>query len=293
MNAHIVEEKYTYLTQPNSHPTTNTQNIDKQYGVQIKMKKTVIEETVKVNLKDPVLIEGLPGLGMVGRIATRHLVNQLKAKPFAKLYSPHFPYYVLVNQKGSVRLLHCIFSYWKNKTGKHDLIFMAGDSQAQTIEGQYDVADTILDFAEKHGVKTIITIGGYRKEAEEKPQVVAVSTDPALLSKALKAEAITSPSGNPIVGTAGLLLGLAKFRKMSALCLLGETRGYLPDPKAAKGVLAVLQRILKIEIDSSDIDKEIEKAKKVVERMKKIAKERETHALKTRKIEEGKITYIS
>jgi len=257
------------------------------------MKKTVIEEIVNVKLKDPVLIEGLPGLGMVGRIATRYLTKQLNAKPFARLYSPHFPYYVLVNQKGSVRLLHCLFSFWKNKTGKHDLIFLTGDSQAQTIEGQYDVADTILDFAEKHGVKTIITIGGYRKEAEKKPKVVAVSTDLELLNKALKADAIASPSGNPIVGTAGLLLGLAKFRKTSALCLLGETRGYLPDPKAAKGVLTVLQNILKIEIDLSDIDKEIERAKKVIERMKKIAKERETHALKTRKIEEGKVTYIS
>jgi len=257
------------------------------------MKKTVIEGIAEVKLKDPVLIEGLPGLGMVGRIAARYLVKQLNAKPFAKLYSPHFPYYVLVNEKGSVRLLHCVFSFWENRTGKHDLIFLTGDSQAQTIEGQYEVADSILDFAEKHGVKTIITIGGYRKEAEEKPKVVAVSTDSTLLSKALKAEAIPSPSGNPIVGTAGLLLGLAKFRKMGALCLLGETRGYLPDPKAAKGVLDVLQSILEIKIDLKDMDKEIEKAKKILERMKRIAKERETYALKTRRIEEEKVTYIS
>jgi len=272
---------------------TNMQSTGKRCGVQIEMKKTVIEETEKVELKDPVLIEGLPGLGMVGRIATRFLAKQLNAKPFAKLYSPHFPYYVLVSEKGNVRLLHCVFSFWKNRIGKHDLILLTGDSQAQTIEGQYDVADTILDFAEKYEVKTVITIGGYRKEAEEKPKVVAVSTDSALLSKALKAEAIASPAGNPIVGTAGLLLGLARFRKMSALCLLGETRGYLPDPKAAKGVLAVLQNILEIKFDLKDIDKEIERSKKILERMKKIAKERETYALKSRKIEEEKVTYIS
>ena len=289
-----MEEKCTYLIQPSSLLMTNTQSIGKQYGVRTKMKKTVIEEVTKVKLKDPVLIEGLPGLGMVGRIAVRYLAKQLNAKPFAKLYSPHFPYYVLVNEKGSVRLLHCFFSVWKDKIGNHDLIFLTGDSQAQTIEGQYDVADSILDFAEKHGVKTIITIGGYRKEAEEeKPEVVAVSTESSLLSRALKAEAIASPSGNPIVGTAGLLLGLAKFRKIRALCLLGETRGYLPDPKAAKGVLAVLQSILEIKIDLGGIDKEIERAKKIIERMQKIAKERETHARETRKIEEEKVTYIS
>ncbi|MDH5449495.1 MAG: PAC2 family protein [Candidatus Bathyarchaeota archaeon] len=259
----------------------------------MKLRNTVIDEIRKVELKDPVLIEGLPGLGMVGRIATRYLAKQLKAKPFAKLFSPHFPYYVLVNRKGGVRLLHCLFSFWKNKAGKHDLIFLVGDSQAQTIEGQYDVADSILDFAEKHGVRTVITVGGFQKEAEEKPKVVAVSTDSALLSKALKAEAVTSPSGNPIVGTAGLLLGLTRFRKMNALCLLGETRGYLPDPNAAKSVLTVLQEILEIRIDTGDIDKEIGRAKKVVERMEKIAKERETNALKTREVEERKVTYIS
>jgi len=81
---------------------------------------------------------------------------------------------------------------------------------------------------------------------ENKPRVVAVSNSPRLLNESLKAEALPSSAGNPIVGTAGLLLGLAKFRKMEAICLLGETRGYLPDPRAAKSVVEVLQKMLKI-----------------------------------------------
>jgi len=75
-----------------------------------------------------------------------------------------------------------------------------------------------------------------------------VSTNSELLKKALEAEALASPAGNPIVGTAGLLLGLARFKKMNALCLLGETRGYLPDPKAAKSILNVLQKMLKMKV---------------------------------------------
>jgi proteasome assembly chaperone (PAC2) family protein len=70
------------------------------------MKETIINETAKIEAKNPILIEGLPGLGMVGRIAVSFLAKQLKAKKFAELYSPHFPYYVLVNKKGNVRLLH-------------------------------------------------------------------------------------------------------------------------------------------------------------------------------------------
>jgi len=257
------------------------------------MEKTTIKEVTKIELKNPVLVEGLPGLGMVGRIATRYLAKQLKAKKLANLYSPHFPYYVLVNKKGSVRLLRGEFYFWKNEGGENDLVFFTGDSQAQTIEGQYEVANCILDFAKRNNVKVVVTIGGYRKEVEETSKVVAASTSSELLNKALQAKAIASPAGNPIVGTAGLLLGMARFRKIEAVCLLGETRGYLPDPSAAKSVLEVLQKMLNVKIDLSGLDREVEKSKEIVERMREIEERREKHARKMRRVEEERITYIS
>ncbi len=257
------------------------------------MEKTIIKKKMEIKLKNPVLIEGFPGLGMVGRIAARYLIKQLKAKKLADLFSPHFPYYVLVNKKGSVRLLRGEFYFWKNKNGKNDLLLLTGDQQAQTIEGQYDVASCILDFAEECGVKMIITIGGYRQETEDTPKVVTVSTNPELLNKALQAEAVASPAGNPIVGTAGLLLGLARFRNIGALCLLGETRGYLRDPKSAKSVLSVLQKILGIKLDLSGLEGEINKTNEIMEKMREIEERRETYAHKIRQMEEERITYIS
>ncbi len=257
------------------------------------MKRTFVKERITVELQNPILIEGLPGLGMVGRIATRYLTKQLKAKKLAKLYSPHFPYYVLVNKKGGVRLLHGNFLFSKGLAGGRDLIFLTGDRQAQTIEGQYDIAGAILDFAEKYHVKLIVTIGGYRKEPKEAPKVVAVSTDSQVLNRALEANAMASPSGNPIVGTAGLLLGLARFRNINALCLLGETRGYMPDPNAAKSVLQVLQRMLGFKVDLTRLDEEIEESKRIVERMHQIEKQRESYAQEARRTEEERITYIS
>jgi len=257
------------------------------------MKETFVKETTKVELKNPILIEGLPGLGIVGKIVARYLVRQLKAQRFAELYSPHFPYYVLVNKKGNVRLLRGEFYFWKNPTGENDLVLLSGDSQAQTIEGQYEVANCILDFATRIGTNLLITVGGFRRETEEAPRVMAVSTNPQLLKRALEAQAISSPPGNPIVGTAGLVLGLARFRNMDALCLLGETRGYLPDPTAAKSIIEVLQRLLNIEVDNSGIDAEIEKAKKIGARMREIEAKRESFARETRRTEEERITYIS
>lgn len=257
------------------------------------MKTTVIKELANVELKNPILVEGFPGLGMVGSIATTYLVKQLKAQKLAILHSPHFPYHVVVDKKGGARLLRGEFYFWKNETGENDFIFLTGDSQSQTIEGQFEVANSILDFAEKKKVKTVITIGGYRNEVEGTPNVVAVSTNPVLLEKALDAKAVSSEAGTPIVGTAGLLLGLAKFRKMDAVCLLGETRGYLPDPKTAKAVLEILQRLLGIDVDLKGLDEDIERSKEILGKMQDIEKRRVKYMQKMRRVEEERITYIS
>lgn len=257
------------------------------------MKETFIKERMKVELKNPILIEGLPGLGLVGKIATHYLIKKLDAKKFAYLYSPHFPYFVLVNKKGSVRLLRGTFYFLRNQTGGNDLILFTGDSQAQTIEGQYEISDCILDFATLHNVKMIVTVGGYRMEVKDKPKVIAAATNEELLNEALQARAVLSSMGNPIVGTAGLILGLSRFKKIDALCLLGETRGYLPDPKAAKSVLEVLKTMLSLNIDLAGLDEEIEKADKMITRLQKIEEKRALQAEEIRKEEDKRVTYIS
>jgi hypothetical protein len=257
------------------------------------VKETIIKQLEKVDLNNPVLIEGLPGLGLVGKIAIRYLVKGLKAEKLAYIYSPHFPYFVLVSKKGNVRLLRGTFYFWKNKNRKNDFMLFTGDSQAQTIEGQYEISDSILSFASNCNVKTIITIGGYRMEAKNKPKVVAAATSQELLTRALQAGAETSPAGSPIVGTAGLILGLSHFKNIDALCLLGETRGYLPDPKSAKSVLEVLQSLLGFEVNLAGLDEEIAKADKMVTRLQKIEEKRTLEAEETRKEEDKKVTYIS
>ncbi len=257
------------------------------------MKDTYIKELKQFEPNNPILIEGLPGLGLVGKIAIRYLIKKLNAKKFAYLYSPHFPYFVLVNKKGSVRLLRGAFYLWKNEHGPNDLILFTGDSQSQTIEGQYEIAECMLDFSQKYNVKTIVTIGGYRMETKSKPNVFAAATDHELLSKALDAGAALSSSGSPIVGTAGLILGLARFKKINALCLLGETRGYLPDPLAARSVLEVLRVAFNFDADLTDMNEAITKAETMVTRLQEIEEKRALQAEETRKEEDKKTTYIS
>jgi len=257
------------------------------------VKDTYIKEFKQIELNNPILVEGLPGLGLVGKIAIRYLIKKLNAKKFAHLYSPHFPYFVLVNKKGNVRLLRGAFYFWKNSNGPNDLILFTGDSQSQTIEGQYEIADRMLDFSQKYNVKTIVTIGGYRMEAKDKPNVFVAATAQELLDRALDAGAAVSNSGSPIVGTAGLILGLARFKKINALCLLGETRGYLPDPLAARSVLEVLKTTFNFEVDLTELNEEIAKAETMVTRLQKIEEKRALQAEETRKEEDKKTTYIS
>jgi len=257
------------------------------------MRRTVVRERSKVILRDPILVEGLPGLGTVGKIAVQYLRRQMKAKRLADLYSPHFAYYVLVNKRGSVRLLRNEFHYWRNQQSENDLILLTGDTQAQTIEGQYEVASSILDYAQSKGVKLVITVGGYKTEVKDTPRVVAASTNGQILKMALESGAVSSPSGNPIVGISGLLLGLARFRNVDALCLLGETPGYIPDPMAAKKILNVITSLLKIEVDLEGLEKEIDKSDQIMERMREIEKQRQLAVQRMRKADEERVTYIS
>jgi uncharacterized protein (TIGR00162 family) len=259
------------------------------------MTRTAIHEKPGVKLKNPVLIEGLPGLGSVGKIAVGYLAKQLKANVFARMYSQHFPYHVIVDRRGSVRMLRCNFYYWRGGDKKPvDLILLTGDSQAQTIEGQYEVANEIIKFAAEHGVKLIITVGGYGAPIREmEPQVMGVATSTELLKKLKDLGVKLSPEGIPIVGTAGLLVGLSKFRNIEAACLLGETTGYMPDPNAAKSVLKALVSILDLKIDFSDLDKEVEKTNELLNKMKEVEKKMEIYEKTLRKVEREKTTYIS
>ena len=130
-------------------------------------------------------------------------------------------------------------------------------------------------------------------EPKEKPKVFIAATSQEIIDKALQAGATLSTSGSPIVGTAGLILGLAKFKKIGALCLLGETRGYLPDPLAAKSVLEVLKAAFNFDLDLTGLNEEIARAETMVTRLQQIEEKRAVQAEQTRKEEDKKTTYIS
>jgi uncharacterized protein (TIGR00162 family) len=148
------------------------------------MEEVIINYISEPKLKLPILIEGLPGVGNVGKLAAEHLIDELKAKKFADLYSKHFPPQVLVGEDGIIRLVNNQFHYHKSKDKGHDLIILTGDYQGLTPEGQYELTNSILELAVKFGVFKIFTLGGYGLgKMIEKPRVLGAATDGKLVEE--------------------------------------------------------------------------------------------------------------
>ena len=123
---------------------------------------TVRYITKKPKLKNPILIEGLPGIGNVGKLAVEHLIDSTKATKFAELYSKDFPPQVFINTDGTVKLANNELYFWKaKKRNQRDLIFLTGDYQSLSSNGQYELVEKILDICEEFGCKEIYTLGGY------------------------------------------------------------------------------------------------------------------------------------
>jgi hypothetical protein len=252
------------------------------------MKTTVVRLVKKPPVKSTVLIEGLPGMGYVGKLAIEHLISELRAKKFAEIYSPHFPHHVSIESDGTIRPLRNEI-YHVSVDGK-DLMLWAGDVQSMSPEGHYEIVERVLDLAWEMKVKEMFTLGGYAtgKYSEEWPKVLGLG-DSELLKNAEKSGAFIESAGGPIIGAAGLLVGLGKLRGMKGACLLGETHGMVVDARAAKAVLDVLTGVLKIKIDMLNLE---QRAKKTEQLMERLREEMERRKREERKSVEDETSYI-
>ena len=236
------------------------------------MKESMIIVYEKPEIYDPIFIEGLPGIGLVGKLAAEHLIQELKAKKFAELYSPRFMHQVIVKKDSTVDLMRNEFYYWKSPDKEHrDLIIITGDTQVPPTDsyGHFEIVGKMLDFVEQFGTREIITMGGYQvPELDGEPKVLASFTDLETKEKYKELPVIfREDEGGAIVGAAGLLLGIGKLRGMKGVCFLGESLGYIVDAKAAKAVLSVVAKVLNLEIDMSALD---ERAKETEEILRKV-----------------------
>jgi len=222
------------------------------------MEPIIVKYVERPELKEPILIEGLPGVGNVGKIAAEYLKENLDTKLMVEIFSKYLPPQVLMKGDGTMYLVRNQLWYYKNDDGGHDLIILVGDYQGMSSEGQYELSYKVLEIAREFGVKNIITLGGYGTgQLADKPRVFGAATSLELV-KELEEYGVyfseTEPSGG-IVGAAGLLLGLGKeIFEMEGACLMGETSGYFTDPRSSYYVLEAVKKYLSVDINMAELE---------------------------------------
>ncbi len=249
-------------------------------------------------------VQGLLGVGQVGLLATRQLIDSLGAVKLAEIYSPEFLYPgsnipgVVYGAESKIELEKDDLYY----DARNELFILTGLYQGATARGYFEFANVILDLCDEFGISELYTLGGFGTGAPvENPNVFAVLADgemeAVLKKKDVNVERTKAPEGTlGVTGLAGILVPMAERNGKRAACLLGETHGAYPDPKAAKAVLLKLAKILDVEVNTKTLDeqivamdKEFKKLDDQAEKMKEAFRQAKEHEERSRS---GELPYI-
>ncbi len=211
-------------------------------------KKTLPTET-------PYLISGLPDVGLVGAIATYHLITEMKMEEVAYFDSDMLPP-IIVLHGGEPKMPIRIY-------GRDSFYVVTSEIALPSEPLVKMLARAVVDYAVEKNVKTIISVGGLatpnRMEIKE-PKVYGVAVreeGKALLKKA----GVDLLNEGYVVGIYAWILKECTQRRIPSVLLLAQShRGY-PDPGAAASALKVLGKMLDIEISVEQLLKEEERVR--------------------------------
>jgi hypothetical protein len=230
-----------------------------------------IDEVATPELDDPVLIEGLPGVGHVGKLAAEHLLEEFDSELVRRVYTTEFPPQVNVDGDGVAELTCAEFH--AVETDGADMLVLTGDHQAGSNAGHYTLTTTFLDVAEEFGAERAFALGGVPTgELVEEYTVLGAVSDIDLVEDLEDAGVEFRPDepAGGIVGVSGLVLGLGGRRGFDAACLMGETSGYLVDPKSARAVLEILETVLEFTLDYESLEDRAEEMEEVVGKIREM-----------------------
>lgn len=241
-------------------------------------------------VKNPILVCGLPGSGYVGKLGADHLIAVFNARKVVEYHCDSFPPQVNVREDGKVEPLKAELYY--AETGQNsDLFIFTADAQPTTPEGEYELSDAVLRFAKRYGVKTVYTLAAYITGAFSNVQRVYGAATSKELLNLLSSKGVILMREGGITGMNGLIVGIATLHGMDGACLLGETSGYVIDAGASQSVLEALGRILEIQIDVTTLKEKAEETKRVITQLQRMAEQaKETTAQPKREQQPG---YIS
>jgi uncharacterized protein len=205
-----------------------------------------IGDTIKL-AKDPVLVIGFPGPGLVGMISTGRMIDGLNMKLVGAIRSPLIPP-ITPFFGGTLRLPVRIHA---SEDGK---LLTVISEVALAIETIFFVAGKVLDWATEKGVKKVVCLEGIGvKQRSGKPEVFGAA-EPELMEE-LEKFSVPRVDKGFVAGIAGAILNECLIRHLDGYCLLVTATAESPDPEAAASILSTVNRFLDLDISISPLVK--------------------------------------
>ncbi len=210
-----------------------------------------MSELVKVVEKKPVpsnalMLHGLPDVGLVGLIATSHIVGQLKMSEIAYVDSELLPPIVVLHEGLPYAPLRIFAS--------NNLIATVSEAPIPAKAVQ-PIMRKLVEWGQSKKVKTMFSMGGIpvqdRQELES-VKVYGAASNPSLL-KTVSDKGIEILHGGFMVGPYALIMRYCAERNIPAIALLAQSFYNYPDPEAAAAAIKEFSKISGLNVDVSKL----------------------------------------
>lgn len=198
------------------------------------------------DLKSPVAVMGLPGIGNVGRIAVDALIESLRATPVMDFYSDDFPARVVVREGIAIFPKSSISLYRAAPDEPHDILLLTADHQPTSGKGVFEYADFVVEELKTLHVQEIYALAAYEQGYSEffrtypnPPRIFVSASSTDLLDRIDSIEGTIPTKDGVIIGANGFIPTWAATRhNLGGACFLGETLGIIKaDYRASREVM--------------------------------------------------------
>ncbi len=207
-----------------------------------------IIETKKISLKNPIIVEGFPGIGLVGTVSASYLVEKLKMEQIGYVTSRAFPPLAAVHNYLPMHPARVYASKQKN------IIVILSEFVIPMMKVR-NLAEVIFDYAKEKKAREIISLGGITIKGEQ-DTVYAIASTPELAKKLGKIKNVSVIKEGATTGVAGVLLAIGAGIKYPVSSLLAEAHTEFMDPKGAAMVIEALNSMIGLKVDTSELETE-------------------------------------
>ncbi|MFH0868246.1 MAG: PAC2 family protein [Candidatus Woesearchaeota archaeon] len=185
------------------------------------------------------LIEGFPGFGLVGTIASEFLLEHLKFEKIGKIIFDEMPATIAIHEGKVVEPLGIFY----NK--KYNLVLLHAITASSGME--WKLSDMVAELSKQLGAKEIISLEGVGSNEETIASRVFFYSDNEKNKAKFKKIKIEPLKEGIIIGVTGAVL--VRAEKIPVSCIFAETHTSLPDSKAAAKIIEVLDQYLGLNVD--------------------------------------------